>query len=200
MFNDRYGLTQAVLEGKKTMTRREVKLPNGITLSDIWNPVMGIDDKGKVYFTFDCIDSKQRDIYPLYRIGEEVWVAQSYRSLGYKPDEWIENVEGGLQPAQELAGYTNKMFVRSLYLMHRIRITNIKVERLQDISEEDCMREGLLAGEQEPKMYGFRLPKGTVLSFTTPREAFAALIDRTSGRGTWNRNPWVFAYEFELLR
>ena len=200
MFNDRYGLTQAVLEGKKTMTRREVKLPNGITLSDIWNPVMGIDDKGKVYFTFDCIDSNQRDIYPLYRIGEEVWVAQSYRSLGYKPDEWIENVEGGLQPAQELAGYTNKMFVRSLYLMHRIRITNIKVERLQDISEEDCMREGLLAGEQEPKMYGFRLPKGTVLSFTTPREAFAALIDRISGRGTWNRNPWVFAYEFELLR
>lgn len=81
LFNDRYGLTQAVLDGKKTMTRREVKLPNGMAHSDIWNPVMGIDDKGKVYFTFDCIDSKQRDICPSYQIGEEVAIAQKYWDL-----------------------------------------------------------------------------------------------------------------------
>lgn len=204
MFNDRYGLTQAVLEGKKTMTRREVKLPNGMTHSDIWNPVMGIDDKGKMYFTFDCIDSKQRDIYPLYRIGEEVWVAQSYRSLGHKSDEWIENVDGGLQPAQELAGYTNKMFVRSLYLMHRIRITNIKAERLQDISEEDIMREGILEGEFMNTWDTFYFDEwGDVpnhITFKRPHNAFRNLIDRISGKGTWRRNPWVFAYEFELIK
>ena len=213
MFSDRYGLTQAVLEGKKTMTRWEVKLPNGMTHSDIWNPVMGIDDKGKVYFTFDCIDSKQRDIYPLYRIGEEVWVAQSYRSLGYKPDEWIENVYGGLQPAQELAGYTNKMFVRSLYLMHRIRITNIKVERLQDISEEDAMREGVFKYDKPPlhheaDMFApwppyvrpYKWDSNNLIYRCTARYAFAYLIDKISGKGTWNRNPWVFAYEFGLLK
>ena len=36
--------------------------------------------------------------------------------------------------------------------------------------------------------------------FDSPREAFAALIDRISGRGTWQRNPWVYAYEFELIK
>jgi hypothetical protein len=42
---------------------------------------MGIDSKGRVYFTVDCIDGKQRDLYPQYQIGEEVAVAQSYLGL-----------------------------------------------------------------------------------------------------------------------
>jgi len=111
--------------------------------------------------------------------------------------------EVGLQRHKEMLeskGYRNKMFVKAEYMPHRIRITGIKVERLQDINDEDCIKEGLLVGEQEPRMYGFRLPKGTVLSFLTPREAFAALIDRISGRGTWQSNPWVYAYTFELIK
>lgn len=35
--------------------------------------------------------------------------------------------------------------------------------------------------------------------FDTPREAFASLIDRVSGKGTWDRNPFVFVYDFELV-
>lgn len=35
--------------------------------------------------------------------------------------------------------------------------------------------------------------------YLTPREAFAALIDSISGKGTFNSNPYVFAYEFELV-
>ena len=34
----------------------------------------------------------------------------------------------------------------------------------------------------------------------TPREAFAMLIDKVSGRGTWGLNPWVVVYEFELVK
>ena len=37
-------------------------------------------------------------------------------------------------------------------------------------------------------------------TFNTPRQAFAALIDKVSGRGTWDRNPWVVVYEFELVK
>lgn len=36
--------------------------------------------------------------------------------------------------------------------------------------------------------------------FDTPREAFAALIDKVSGKGTWESNPYVWAYEFELMK
>lgn len=39
-----------------------------------------------------------------------------------------------------------------------------------------------------------------IRNYITPREAFAALIDKVSGRGTWDSNPWVFAYTYELVK
>lgn len=91
---------------------------------------------------------------------------------------------------------------------HAIRITDIKVERLQDISDEDCMKEGIFqwrdmedcpnnSSEVMKSRYGFY---GVWDSYGTPREAFAALIDKVSGRGTWDLNPWVLAYRFELVK
>lgn len=194
MFNDKYGLTEAVLSGRKTMTRRIIPLcENDLNF-------LKVTDRGEWLFssrTYTCLDGA----FPAYKIGEEMAVAQSYRTLieqGYLADDrkdgWV-NEKYITSP-----GYSNKMFVRADFMPHRICITEIKIERLQDISEEDCLREGLLAGEQEPRMYGFRLPKGTVISFLTPREAFAALIDRISGRGTWQSNPWVYVYTFELIK
>lgn len=192
MFNDRYGLTQAVLDGKKTMTRRIV--PIDLYNQTDWKAVAEgdleavVDGEGYYHDIRNC---------GKYRVGEEVAIAQSYEAIGLT---FISPPDTQWGCTYEMQGYSNKMFVRADLMPHRIRITNIKVERLQDIGEEDCLREGLLAGKQEPKMYGFKLPKGTVLSFMTPREAFAALIDRVSGKGTWAKNPMVMAYEFELIR
>ena len=216
MFSERYGLEQAVLAGTKTMTRRiipdieidwnrrgRVTLP----VSGFEHGVLFMDVRSILHDAGICDYSAPAKYQPKYEVGEEVAIAQPYKNDGvltynaYNEDGTAR--EGGLQRHKEMLdskGYRNKMFVKAEYMPHRIRITGIKVERLQDISEEDCLREGLLAGEQEPKMYGFRLPKGTVISFMTPREAFAALIDRISGRGTWQRNPWVYAYEFELIK
>ena len=216
MFSERYGLEQAVLAGTKTMTRRiipdieidwnrrgRVTLP----VSGFEHGVLFMDVRSILHDAGICDYSAPAKYQPKYEVGEEVAIAQPYKNDGvltynaYNEDGTAR--EGGLQRHKEMLdskGYRNKMFVKAEYMPHRIRITGIKVERLQDISEEDCLREGLLAGEQEPKMYGFRLPKGTVISFMTPREAFAALIDRISGRGTWQRNPWVYAYTFELIK
>lgn len=225
MFNDRYGLTDAVLEGKKTMTRRVIKLPDGITPSDMWNPVKDIDVRGKVYFTFDFINCEQRDISPQYQIGEEVAIAQKYWDLR-NCDAFYEALEKAdptfpLECIQDEKGCHNKMFVKAAWMPHRIRINNIKVERLQDISEEDCLREGIQEYFDGWCVHGIgmTIPKGKMppiaqtadgkpyysdryrdFKFNSPREAFAVLIDRISGRGTWDRNPWVFAYEFKLLQ
>lgn len=198
MFNDRYGLAGAVLRGDKTMTRRIIKGAYAVV----------IQLKYEGSFIGKTADGESVLLpQPAYRIGEEVAIAQPYKNddvltyNAYNEDGTAR--EDGLQRHKEMLeskGYRNKMFVKSEYMPHRIRITGIKAERLQDISEENCIKEGLLVGEQEPRMYGFRLPKGTVLSFLTPREAFAALIDRISGRGTWQSNPWVYVYTFELIK
>ena len=85
---------------------------------------------------------------------------------------------------------------------YQIRITGIKCERLQDISNTDCLKEGIRQAYEESilGMYGYIDHKGTGLWFNTPRKAFAALIDKVSGRGPWASNPWVVAYEFELVK
>lgn len=80
--------------------------------------------------------------------------------------------------------------------------------QLQDISEEDCLKEGIYVSDTFTK-YGIRNgyspqcandPKEKKWWFNSPREAFSHLIDKVSGKGTWDLNPWNFAYEFELVK
>ena len=203
MFDNRYGLTEAVLEKRKTMTRRVERIDfyPGSREEQIEKFCKhGADAKGRqVWFGFDNKGNWIAQLISHYAIGEEVAVAQSYESIVEQdPDNDYGNYY--VKQFRYAPGWTNKMFVRADLMPHHIRITDIRVERLQDISDEDCLKEGIIAGEQEPRMFGFHLPKGTILSFLTPRAAFAALINKVSGRGTWERNPWVFAYTFELVR
>ena len=93
------------------------------------------------------------------------------------------------------------MFVRADLMPHQIRITGVKVERLQDISDEDCIKEGIYMDEDpmNPQAFIYTYPNAPQWYFT-PHEAYAALIDRISGKGTWKSNPYVFAYDFELVK
>ena len=208
LFNNRYGLETAVIERRKTMTRREVKLPDGMKPDDVWNPVMGIDEKGRVYFAVDCVDGKQRLIYPHYQIGEVVAVGQTYERAGWKPDTLLEAhfVKNGVRqvgdlPISQLPGWRNKMFTYPTMMPWQVQMNDLLFERLQEISDEDCLCEGverwldgyIVSGLMERSGRNNRV-------FDTPREAFAALIDRTNGRGTWQNNPWVVAYTMDLQR
>lgn len=209
-FNDRYGQTEAVLEKRMTMMRRGIKWDMLCDMREdsidfVVSEKVLLDGR-QVFIAYDVAGNPIGQAVSAYHIGEEVAVAQSYsflynHMLFYTGKEKALAYRSKLGSEPELqSGWSNKMFVRADLMPHRIRITNIRVERLQDISDEDCMREGIMAGEQEPRMFGFRLPKGTILSFLTPRAAFSALFDRVNGKGTWERNPWVFVYEFELAK
>ena len=85
------------------------------------------------------------------------------------------------------------MYVAADLMPHRIRMNSWRVERLQDITDEDCIREGI---EKDGDVYSFNDYEG----YKTPQLAFKALINRLSGKGTWELNPWVFVYEFELVQ
>ena len=101
------------------------------------------------------------------------------------------------------AGWNNKLFVRADLMPHHIRITDIKVERLQNISDEDSLKEGINKGQcgsVDTHFMDVYYYKGDIQPYCTPREAFAALIDKVSGKGTWESNPYVWAYEFELMK
>lgn len=198
MFSDKYGLTQAVLEGRKTQTRRIAYMPNEFIIFDDKDFQLKKLDNGQALLTLRNNSFKTAR----YKIGEEVAIAQKYADLAY--DGEFFRLLGKVIFEK---GCHNKMFVKADFMPHRIRITNIRVERLQDISDEDCMAEGIRRFGKEyvrfKKEYCYTCQNYAVTdfySFSTPREAYAALIDKISGKGTWESNPWVFVYDFELVK
>lgn len=219
MFNDKYCLTQAVLEGRKTMTRRIVadkklhywkcscpdmvivRVPESQKLkTDDDNTYFGIKDKISSEYYCDTITSP-------YKVGEVVAIAQSYMDVDLfhrkgKNAAYLEYLDSILPELKLSPGWGNKMFTKAALMPHHIKITDIKVERLQDISDEDCLKEGIYkgrCGSADTHFMDAYYYKGDIQPYCTPREAFAALIDKVSKKGTWESNPYVFVYEFELV-
>lgn len=204
MFNDKFGLTQAVLDGRKTMTRRIVSeklLDRWTDYDDFCNNVSvgNVPTKRQYYDEKDFFLNNAP-----YKLGEVVAIAQSYRDSGYTPDSLDRHPKDlsirGLM--KDSAGWNNKMFVKSYACKHHIKITNVKIERLQDISDEDCLKEGIIKGkcgsESTHFMDAYYVPKEKQ-PYCTPRDAFEVLIDKVSGKGVWESNPFVFVYEFVLF-
>lgn len=212
MFNDKYGLTEAVLSGRKTQTRRIIKP------QPTFNENHGIVWRGFAYglsLQLDEIKGSCKNFITgteydkscnRYRVDEVVAVAQSYKNAGYskyainRAPKTME-IRGHMEQSE---GWTNKMFVRAEACKNRIRITNVRVERLQDIPDEDCIKEGVIKGrvgsEDTHFMDAYYVPNMPLEPCVTPQRAYAALIDRISGKGTWESNPYVFVYDFELVK
>lgn len=183
------------------MTRRTFYLPDKLV------PYLNIDD------TFDVVDNciiwkdKSGNIRmtfePKYKVGEVIAIAQSYSACGNMPDYELDEDGYPIMPMR--SGFFNKMFVKADLMPHHIKITEIKVERLQDISDEDCLKEGIYRLDSLNGSGGIAYSFVNASSkkhmglYDTPREAFIALIDKVSRKGTWKSNPFVFAYSFELI-
>lgn len=208
MFNDKFCLTKAVLDGTKTMTRR---ILHGTLFWERCPEGMWTDDEIKAWkkeVDQRLIDYSMTDEWPQmkifamkhcrYKVGEVVAIAQSYHTLnksGYVAPEWCEHT------CESSAGYKNKMFVRADLMPHHIKITDVKVERLQDISDDDILREGVWQFYDDKSLFYVSKAIGYApnVAFPSAREAFWYLIDKISGKGTWESNPWVVAYSFKLV-
>lgn len=203
MFNERYGLQRAAIIGTKPMTRRSVPDKWQDLLTWIFEACNYDYSKFWQHPTVQLIMNEKAP----YKVGEVVAIAQSYKDAGFSKNDSIGYIDYGgniYGPifAGDVPGWSNKMFVKAEFMPNFIRFTANKIERLQDISDEDCLLEGVFQWgdpfhEDRVEDFGF---VGATRHYDTTREAFASLIDKVSGRGTWERNPWVFAYTFELVK
>ena len=188
MFNDKFLLTQAVLRGEKTQTRRIVK--DG-------TPLGNFEETMK---------------YAPYKVGEVVVVAQSYKIMYAEMiDDFAkhnyhllreDSAENFKKQYDNTAGWDNKMFVKAELMRHHIKITDVKIERLQDISDDDIIREGVWQFYDNKNLFYVSKNIGYApnVAFLSTREAFWYLIDNISGKGTWESNPYVWVYDFELIK
>jgi len=202
MFNDEYGLTQAVVDGQKTMTRRLCKIQRPSLDYEIVFPVFESDpENSPLNYAYGWLNIKTGHFTgwnkPAYLPGDIVAVSMSYEHIFYE-------LHRGLPEECSIGtGWKNKMFVKAEYMPYKIKITNASIELLQNISDTDCLKEGIIhawTDKNEIKIYHTpHLPDRGFLSTDQPKEAFSWLIDKISGKGTWESNPYTFAYEFKLI-
>lgn len=186
-------MVRAILDGRKTVTRRVIDVPQGFRFLG-WNMDSGDDIQyGDCTFISDNLMS-QIVREPKYNIGDILYVRESFfehrDNFYFKADyDWIMlknlGISFKLKPSIHMPQEAARLF---------LRVTNVRVERLQDITEYQAMQEGV------DKISTPNIP-GVGETFT---QGFGELWNSTIKKSDinkcgWNANPWVFVYEFEVI-
>ena len=200
-------LFNKVVAGEKIQTRRIIK-PQP-------------DSRGLRTTNVMFEDWHGREIRSKYKVGETVYLKEPYAETCDEYGTPIIAYKFGGKPRLKLPDslgcemdtdwcidnypacgkWKNKLFMPESAARHFIEITAVRAERLQDISEEDCLKEGI-----EEVIWNGKILKSSkhyfnsYESYDTPIEAYAELIDRINGEGIWERNPWVWVYDFKLVK
>lgn len=189
-------MVRAILEGRKRQTRRMVKHPadaNGfISFSD--GP-LNVNDP-------ECAES-----CPYGQPGDGLWVRETWlrwacplHDEGYPPDTKCDCTEpssiryraDGEIPAVR---WKPSIFLPRWASRLTLEIESVRVERLQDISEEDAKAEGV---EQQALTLNGDAQMDRECR-ETPREAFARLWRSINGPESWDANPWVWVIGFKRV-
>lgn len=183
IFNNIFNETSSVLNGTKTQMRCRACCGD--------DEISFCTDKGDGLLTvfhngFDIAKAN-------YKVGEvlQIGILQRLKETEVYLDHVGDSKMIIMEPPER---YCKKTIPFS------IQITRVSIERLQDISEEDCLKEGIWRDDNvglEGVTYWYHGLANS--SFRTAKEAYAALIDKISGKYTWESNPWVFVYDFELI-
>lgn len=185
-------MVRAILSGQKTVTRRLLKMPHGFWETSATGELVPIP--------VNC---------PYGKPGDRLWVRETWycdhfevmRGPYLKPDDLDigEAIDDGtlVYAADGLTPYEadQPVWKPSIHMprwVSRIllEITHVHVERLQDISNEQAIAEGVKSAEQDID------PDGNDYS---PYELFGGLWTMINGMDSWNANPWVWVVEFKRV-
>ncbi|WP_394990032.1 hypothetical protein [Emticicia sp.] len=194
-------MVQAILDGRKTMTRRIVKF--GFDQKDFsFIKIMQNTDNQigtHAFFNGDQITATIK--CPYGNIGDELWVRETWQQRSEKAMQlgfekyyykagWEGCTDGGWKPSIFMPREASRI---------TLEITDIRVERLQSISNKDAKAEGAAVNLT---LKDFDLLKG--LEWVIPRPflehqfGFLALWSRINGIDSWQENPWVWVIEFNV--
>lgn len=204
-------MVRAILEGRKTQTRRPVK---GIPHDD-WLPAEMCATTGEGWQTAghsgqwwcDCCGVDGQEITSPFGIpGDRLWVRESFASRldedHKKPSEldpahavfyWADGIgkcantgcggaAGKIRPSIHMPRWASRI---------TLKVLDVRVERVQDITARQCVAEGVRAEQHYDPVS--RSPCDEIRAF----QAFVALWDSIYGEGAWESNPWVWVVEFE---
>ncbi|APG91105.1 hypothetical protein [Sinorhizobium americanum] len=182
-------MVQSLLAGRKTQTRRLIKpqptapyLENG----DWWD---------------ETVPGAATPMVVKAYVGDRLWVKETHARVGDNGDDHMACPDltklvyyraDDVQP--ELSRWRSSIFMRRQDSRLTLIVTDVRVERLQDISEDDAAAEGWPAPEQRARTGIAEIKDAYPIGW------YAWLWDQINGAGAWDANPWVAAYTFTVIK
>ena len=214
-------MVQAIISGSKVQTRRVIK-PQPVLGNGDWDSRNIKQVEGKFVPFMQHTEHKSIK----YKIGDVLWVRESHFQYGmwmkngktktgkqkwkFVKDKALTSVAYMDNPPKEVLKNSNRevlgWFKRSSLFMPKeacrlfLKIKNIRVERLQDISQRDCFEEGIEVTELGCRNYDKSYPvKEFIGGGTEAIRSFKSLWQYINGEESWNSNPWVWVIQFERI-
>jgi hypothetical protein len=202
-------MLQAIIEDRKTQTRRLINpQPNENGISYMKNPPIDWEQVYKTEWKPWKLETDEGETIalncPYGQIGDVLWVRETFAPiLDLKekplPDAFIYRADFGDEPVEW--NWKPNIFMPKKACRIFLEITNVRVERLRDISEKDTLKEGIEFNFFRGQGVGWKVyGRGTENQMTAiPRISFMSLWVSINGEQSWNDNPWVWAIEFKRI-
>jgi len=207
-------LVRATLEGRKTQTRRPVKMPShGV---EPYNP--GYADGAFWNYSFTDIIARS----PLGRAGDRLWVRETWAWPGeeefiYRADQWAEDMVAKWKTDPN---YPQVKWSPSIHMPRRacrlvLPLVSVRVERVQDITEEDAIAEGVPHNSDRPidkswcaACCGHGIVERFALGMVSvddcsecnsAKKLFRNIWISIYGQESWDANPWAWVAEWKEI-
>jgi hypothetical protein len=194
-------MVQAIMEGRKTMTRRVVKpqpihdLKLIVVSGDRYSSVSKKNTDG----SYSVWNAK----CPYGKVGDVLWVRETWRkSTKFNGEEYVLyyaddcSLNAGIKPPGK---WKPSIHMPKSACRIWLEITNIRVERLQDISEQDAKAEGVEEIHPAPFVIRWKDYIAEPNFLDSPYWSFYSLWCSINGAQSWKDNPWVWVVEFKRI-
>ncbi len=208
---------QKCFDGTKTQTRRIVKLPRD---RGTWEPFFF---QGSKYTTSDgkpgadmvCITNTKTGktlACQFGQAGDRLWVREPHAWPGEEAYLYRGNPEHSalVDKWRSDPNYPQIKWTPSIHMKREacrtvLELTDVRVERLQDCSEEDAIAEGIerVGGNTSCcpwRNYRIGKPGEMNMHCSAPSRSFMTLWESINGEGSWELNPWVWVLSFKPIQ
>lgn len=210
----------AILDGKKTQTRRVMK-PQPL-IHDFCEggkkPALEGEFVRNGMIAVGCDIANQAMRYvncPYGNKGDQLWLRETFATLSngdflpvkpdsinsgsvdirYRADDPLHDVSADIRGY----GWRPSIFMPRWASRINLEITGIRVERLQDISEDDAIAEGI-TGPHDVGYQAYRVPDDSKPRYSSAISAYESLWQSINGQASWDANPWVWVVDFKRIQ
>lgn len=187
-------MVKAILDGRKTVTRRVIKLR--YRDDEYGFMVISDDITGTHVEKYDEDEGSFkpcRYVNPPYEVGEIMYVKETFSPVFVRPRRFLYKTHCNEVPDNTPIKWHPSIHMPRDAARIFLKVTNVKIQQLQDMTAKDAIREGMI----DPYSYGKHISHEPMKSFIRLWESIIKEGEREEY--SWNANPWVWVIEFEKI-